>query len=65
MSVEDRTKTNEKVSIRSRRYFFLTPSETARELLYYITRCGHYLCSSQYEFSGSTLWAVIRHARRC
>ena len=34
----------------SDRYFF-TPSSLARELFYYLTRCGHYLCSSQYAFS--------------
>ncbi|MGI6005924.1 MAG: helix-turn-helix domain-containing protein [Ruminococcus sp.] len=34
----------------SERYFF-TPSSLARELFYYLTRCGHYFCSSLYAFS--------------
>ena len=34
----------------SERYFF-TPSSLARELFYYLTRCGHYFCSSLYSFS--------------
>ncbi len=34
----------------SERYFF-TPSSLARELFYYLTRCGHYFCDHNYAFS--------------
>lgn len=34
----------------SERYFF-TPSSLARELFYYLTRCGHYFCNHLYSFS--------------
>ncbi|MGN1013913.1 MAG: helix-turn-helix domain-containing protein [Butyricicoccus sp.] len=30
--------------------FYHTPPEAARELLYYHTWCGHYYCTSEYEF---------------
>lgn len=34
--------------------FFFTPSDLARSLFFYITRCGHYFCDSEYAFSGSS-----------
>lgn len=34
----------------SARYYF-TPSALARELFYYLTRCGHYFCDHRYVFS--------------
>lgn len=34
----------------SARYYF-TPSGLARELFYYLTRCGHYFCDHRYAFS--------------
>ncbi|MCH1982276.1 AraC family transcriptional regulator [Ruminococcus sp. OA3] len=55
-------KTNEKGVSSESEVFFLTPSETARELLYYITRCGHYFCNTQYMFNGSTSFG--RHPSR-
>lgn len=30
---------------------FHTPSDMAKKLLYYVTRCGHYHCSTEYHFS--------------
>ena len=30
--------------------FFSTPSALARQLFFYVTRCGHYFCSAQYDF---------------
>lgn len=62
MIVEDPMKTNEKGVYPESEVFFLTPSETARELLYYITRCGHYFCNTQYMFNGSTSFG--RHPSR-
>ncbi|MGI6012588.1 MAG: helix-turn-helix domain-containing protein [Ruminococcus sp.] len=47
-------KTNEKGVYPESEVFFLTPSKMARKILYYITRGGHYICSEQYSFSGST-----------
>lgn len=47
-------KTNEKGVRNESEVFFLTPSGTASELLYYVTRCGHYYCTSQYTFSSSS-----------
>ena len=55
-------KTNEKGVHPESEVFFLTPSETARELLYYVTRCGHYLCNTQYRFNGSSSFG--RHPSR-
>ena len=46
--------TNEKGVHRSSEIFFLTPSAQTKELLYYTTRCGHYICNSQYSFDGSS-----------
>lgn len=34
--------------------FFFTPSELAKHLLFYITRCGHYTCDDRYAFSSYT-----------
>ena len=31
--------------------YFHTPSGMAKKLLYYVTRCGHYHCSTEYHFS--------------
>lgn len=31
--------------------FFNTPSATACQLFYYITRCGHYFCTPEYDFT--------------
>lgn len=31
--------------------FFNTPSAAAHQLFYYITRCGHYFCSTEYNFT--------------
>lgn len=33
---------------------FLLPSTLARQLFFYITRCGHYFCDSRYHFSGES-----------
>lgn len=37
------------VTIRSER-FFSTPSALARQLFFYVTRCGHYYCDVPYDF---------------
>lgn len=37
------------VLLQSDRYFN-TPSAAAGKLFYYITRCGHYYCSTEYDF---------------
>lgn len=37
----------------STKYFF-TPSDLARNLFFYITRCGHYFCDNAYAFSGTS-----------
>lgn len=47
-------KTNEKGVLKESELFFLTPSGTSAELMYYITRCGHYYCNDQYAFSSSS-----------
>lgn len=31
--------------------YFSTPSDLAKKMFYYITRCGHYYCNSEYVFS--------------
>lgn len=31
--------------------YFSTPSATAKKLFFYVTRCGHYYCSTAYHFS--------------
>jgi AraC family transcriptional regulator len=39
--------------------FFFTPSDMAKNLLFYITRCGHYYCDNQYSFgSRSELYSA-------
>jgi len=47
-------KTNEKGVYQESEVFFLTPSATATELLYYSVRCGHYYCNKQYSFSSDS-----------
>lgn len=47
-------KTNEKGVRNESDVFFLTPSGTAADLLYYVTRCGHYYCTGQYTFSSNS-----------
>jgi AraC-like DNA-binding protein len=31
--------------------YFCTPSDLAKKILFYITRCGHYFCSKEYVFT--------------
>lgn len=55
-------KTNEKGVRQESEVFFTTPSDTAVELMYYITRCGHYYCSTQYAFSSTS--KIGKHPQR-
>lgn len=41
---------NESGVLPSSERYFSTPSAVARRLFYYITRCGHYYCSNEYDF---------------
>lgn len=41
---------NEPGVLPSSERYFSTPSAIARRLFYYITRCGHYYCNSEYDF---------------
>ena len=43
-------KTNEPGVLLESDRFFNTPSTIAGKLFYYITRCGHYFCTSDYDF---------------
>ncbi|MFV0529071.1 MAG: AraC family transcriptional regulator [Lachnospiraceae bacterium] len=47
-------KTNEKGVFADSEIFFMTPSDTAKELFYYTTRCGHFYCNEQYSFNGNS-----------
>lgn len=45
---------NEKGVLAPSAKYFLTPSGIARELFFYITRCGHYFCDNRYSYNGQT-----------
>ncbi|MCI6926040.1 helix-turn-helix domain-containing protein [Butyricicoccus porcorum] len=45
--------------------FFNTPSAAASQLFYYITRCGHYFCTTEYNFTDDSEVARLPSHRNC
>lgn len=45
---------NEKGVLEKSFKYFSTPSDLAKKMLYYVTRCGHYYCDKNYSFSWKT-----------
>ena len=45
--------------------FFNTPSVAASQLFYYITRCGHYYCTPEYNFTDDCETARLPSHRTC
>lgn len=45
--------------------FFNTPSTVAGQLFYYITRCGHYFCTTDYHFMDDCEIAQLPDHRNC
>ncbi len=45
--------------------FFNTPSTVAGQLFYYITRCGHYFCTTDYHFMDDCEIAQLPGHRNC
>jgi AraC family transcriptional regulator len=43
--------TNEPGVLPESAIYFFTPSDMAKNLLFYVTRCGHYFCDNRYSFS--------------